>query len=335
MKNKLLLGIPALVLLGCVVFIAWAKFTMQSVTVLRYAYASNALPVKQAIERFIADVESSSGGRIKILVFPDGQLGGERELVELMQVGAIDLTKVTAGLLEGFSPIYGVFSLPYLFDDEAHFFRVMDDPSVIQQVYDATRPLNFVGLTWYDSGQRSFYTRNKAIRTPADLKGLKIRVMQNQTSIRTVSALGGSPIAMNNAETYSAMQQGIIDGAESNEFALTVPRHGEVAKRYSYDMHTRVPDIVLINATTLDHLSAADRTLIHEASVRSTAFEKEAWRAAIKEARAQAAQEFGVVFNEDVDVKAFQRAVAPIYDTLGNQPAVAKVFGDIRARSKP
>lgn len=334
MKTRLMLALPALVLIGCIGFIGWKKLETRGVTLLRYAYASNSAPVKEAIDHFIRDVESNSNGRVKVLLFPDGQLGGERELVELIQIGAIDMTKVTAGLLESFAPRYGVFSLPYLFDDESHFYRSMEDAAIMAPIYGATAKLNFVGLTWYDSGQRSFYTRDKPIRTPDDLKGLKIRVMQNQTSIRMVNALGGSPIAMNNSETYSAMQQGIIDGAESNEFALTVPRHGEVAKQYSYDMHTRVPDIVLVNARSLAGFGDADRALIEAAAKRSTEFEKGAWHTAIKAAREDSRREFGVVFNEDVDVKAFQKAVAPMYDSLHDKPEVESSFRQIRAGAK-
>ncbi|MGC3964544.1 MAG: TRAP transporter substrate-binding protein [Rhodocyclaceae bacterium] len=334
MKTRLMLALPALVLISCIFFIGWKKLETRGVTLLRYAYASNAAPVKEAIDHFIHDVVSNSNGRVRVLLFPDGQLGGERELVELIQIGAIDMTKVTAGLLESFAPHYGVFSLPYLFDDELHFYRSMEDPAIIAPIYNATSRLNFVGLTWYDSGQRSFYTKDKPIRTPDDLKGLKIRVMQNQTSIRMVSMLGGSPIAMNNSETYSAMQQGVIDGAESNEFALTVPRHGEVAKQYSYDMHTRVPDIVLINSSSLAGLRDEDRNLIAAAAKRSTEFEKGAWHAAIDAARDESRREFGVVFNEDVDVKAFQRAVAPMYDSLRDKPEIEASFRQIRARAK-
>lgn len=334
MKTRLMLGLPLLVLLGCIAFIAYKKLDTRGVTLLRYAYASNPAPVKEAIDRFIADLEASSNGRIKVLLFPDGQLGGERELVELIQIGAIDFTKVSAGLLESFAPVYGVFSLPYLFDSEEHFYQSMHDAQIMAPVYQATSHLNFAGLTWYDSGQRSFYTKDRPIRSPADLKGLKIRVMQNQTSMRTISLLGGSPIAMNNAETYSAIQQGIIDGAENNEFAITVPRHGEVAKQYSYDMHTRVPDIVLMNLPSLNRLADAERALIQAAAERSTEYQKQAWHAAIAAAREQAIREFGVVFNEDVDIKAFQQAVSPIYDSLDDKPAARTVFRQIRAGSQ-
>lgn len=331
MKIRLLIGIPFLILLGCTVFIALKKIDNRGVTILRYAYASNPKPVKDAIDRFAQDLEAQSQGKIKVLIFPDGQLGGERELVELTQTGAVNMTKVSAGLLESFSPRYGVFSMPYLFDNETHFYRSMEDRSIVDPIYQSTAPLRFVGLTYYDSGQRSFYTRDRAIRTPEDLKGLKIRVMQNMTSIKMVNALGGSPIAMNNSETYSAIQQGIIDGAESNEFAITVPRHGEVAKQYSYDMHTRVPDIVIINSDNYARMPTEQQALLHDTARKSTDYEKAVWHAAIDEARAQAQREFSVTFNEDVDIKSFQAAVTPMYEELKQKPAAYAIYQQIRA----
>lgn len=331
MKIRLLIGIPFLVLLGCIAFIALKKIDNRGVTILRFAYASNPKPVKDAIDRFALDLEKKSEGKIRVLVFPDGQLGGERELVELTQTGAVNMTKVSAGLLESFSPQYGVFSMPYLFDSETHFYRSMEERSIVDPIYQSTAPLRFVGLTYYDSGQRSFYTRDKAIRTPDDLKGLKIRVMQNMTSIKMVSALGGSPIAMNNSETYSAIQQGIIDGAESNEFAITVPRHGEVAKQYSYDMHTRVPDIVIINSDNYAKLPADLQQLLRDTAKQSTDFQKTVWHAAIDDARQQAKREFNVAFNEDVDIKSFQAAVAPMYEELKQKPAAYGIYQQIRA----
>lgn len=284
-------------------------------TTLRFAYASSSQSLQAAFKDFGQRIEEKTNGAIKILYFPDSQLGGERELVELTQTGAIDITKVSGGLLESFSSLYGVFSTPYLFDDEQHFYQVMDDPDIMQPIYRSTQPIGIVAITYYDSGQRSFYTRNKPIETLADIKGLKIRVMQSQTAIRMVSLLGAAPVAMSNNETYAAIQQGIIDGAESNEMALTVPRHGEVAKAYSYDMHTRIPDIVVINAAILDKLPPEHRQAILDAAKESTELHKRLWREEVIAAKRQAQQEFNVQFYQP-DIKAFQQAVSPMYDEM-------------------
>jgi len=233
---------------------------------LRFAYASNATPTKQAMAEFGELLSEKTDGELTVQFFPDSQLGGERELVEMVQSGMLDMTKVSGGLMESFSPIYGVFSMPYLFDDQDHFYKVMDDPEIMEPIYQSTADTGMIGLTYYDSGARSFYTSEKPVESVADLEGLKIRVMQSPTSIAMVEMLGGSPIAMGQSEVYTSIQQGVLDGAENNEFALTIARHGEVAKYYSYDMHTRIPDIMLISKTTFDSLSEGEQKAVLEAA---------------------------------------------------------------------
>ncbi|SUH40722.1 transport system periplasmic binding protein [Salmonella enterica subsp. enterica] len=140
--------------------------------------------------------------------------GGERELVELTQVGVVDITKVSSGLMESFSPEYGVFSLPYLFATVDEYYRVMDNPQVMEPVYQSTAAQGFVGVGWYDSGARNFYMSKAPVKRIEDLRGKKIRVMQSETAIQTLKLLGASPIAMSQAEVYTSLQQGILDGAE-------------------------------------------------------------------------------------------------------------------------
>jgi tripartite ATP-independent transporter DctP family solute receptor len=302
-------------------------------TTLRLAYASNSQPVKDALALFGKLVEEKTDGEVKVMYFPDSQLGGERELVELTQTGAVDITKVSGGLMESFSPVYGVFSMPYLFDNEQHFYQVMDNPEIMDGVYQSTKNLGFVGLTWYDSGQRSFYTKSKPIKTLDDLKGMKIRVMQSQTAIRMMELLGAAPVAMGQAEVYTSIQQGILDGAENNEFALTVARHAEVAKHYSMDTHTRIPDIVLISSMALAQLSDSERQAVFEAARESTEFEKQAWKTAIDQAQQESRDKFGVAFY-DVDIAPFQQAVQPMYDELKSDPQLYGLYQQIRSVAK-
>ncbi|MDQ1901816.1 TRAP transporter substrate-binding protein [Paracoccus sp. WLY502] len=280
---------------------------------LRFGYAQNATPTVEAMQKFGELVAEKTGGEVTVQFFPDGQLGGEREMIEMMQGGALDMTKVSAGLLESFNPIYGVFPLPYLFNDQDHFYAAMDSAEVMGPVYDATRDTGFVGLTYYNSGARNFYTVDTPVQSVEDLKGLKIRVLQSPTAIRTIELLGATPVAMGQAEVYTSLQQGVLDGAENNEFALTVARHAEVAKHYSYDGHTRIPDILLIGTATLDRLTPEQRTAVQEAARESTEHHKNLWDAAVEAERKKAAEEFGVQFYEP-DVAPFRKAVAPIYD---------------------
>ncbi|MCG6234019.1 TRAP transporter substrate-binding protein [Vibrio furnissii] len=297
-------------------------------TILRLAYAENSQPVKEALHYIGKAVEEKTNGSVIVQFFPDGQLGGERELVEMTQVGAIDLTKVSSGLLESFSPLYGVFSLPYLFESEERFYQVMDNPDIMGQVYRSTESQGFAGVGWYDSGARSFYMTRGPINTVADLRGKKIRVMQSETSIETMKLLGASPIAMGQAEVYTSLQQGIIDGAENNEFALTIARHGEVAKFYSYDMHTRIPDIVIMSTLTKRKLTPDQLVALKEAITESVEVEKQAWKVEMEKTRELAQTQFGVQFNT-VELAPFKAAVQPIYDKLKSKPQIYALYQQI------
>ncbi|WP_068718608.1 TRAP transporter substrate-binding protein [Vibrio tritonius] len=300
----------------------------QAQTVLKLAYAENSQPVKEALKYIGKAVSEKTNGEVTIQYFPDSQLGGERELVEMAQVGAIDITKVSSGLLESFSPLYGVFALPYLFPSEQSFYQVMDNNDVMKTVYQSTAPQGFTGVAWYDSGARNFYMTEGPVKTLADLKGKKIRVMQSETSINTMKLLGASPIAMSQAEVYTSLQQGIIDGAENNEFAMTIARHGEVAKYYSYDMHTRIPDIVVISNLTKSKLAPAEYQALMDSIKESETVEKEAWKKEMDKTRKLAETQFGVKFY-NIDQAPFKQAVQPIYDQLEKKPAVYQLYKKI------
>lgn len=296
--------------------------------VLRFGYAQNAAPTVEAMQKFGELVAEKTNGDVTVQFFPDGQLGGEREMVELLQGGALDMTKVSAGLMESFSPIYGIFAMPYLFTGQDHFYAALDDAAIMQPIYESSRGSGVVGLTYYNSGARSFYTTKVPVKELADLKGLKIRVLESPTAIRMTELLGATPVAMGQAEVYTSLQQGILDGAENNESALTIARHGEVAKYYSYDEHTRIPDILLIGTATLDRLSEDQRTAVAEAAKESTEFHKSLWDASIAEEKKQAT-DLGVTFF-DVDVEPFREAVAPMYNGIeGDKKAAIDAIRNI------
>ncbi|EFF0660654.1 TRAP transporter substrate-binding protein [Escherichia coli] len=306
------------------------SFFSRGETTLRLAYAENSQPVKDALHFFGQQVEEKTGGEIKVAYFPDGQLGGERELVELIQANAVDITKVSSGLMESFSPLYGIFSLPYLFSNADEYYKVMDNPKIMDPVYQSTAAQGFIGIGWYDSGARNFYMSKSPIKSIEDLRGKKIRVMQSDTSIQTLKLLGASPIAMSQAEVYTSLQQGILDGAENNEFALTIARHGEVARYYTYDMHTRIPDVLLMSTATLAKLTPEQRTIVKDAIRASIEFEKAAWDKEIEKTKQAAVKDFNVEFFE-IDKKPFQDAVQPIYDNLKNKPQLYKLYQQIQS----
>ncbi|WP_077622406.1 TRAP transporter substrate-binding protein [Sediminibacillus massiliensis] len=300
---------------------------------LRFAYASNAQPVKDAMAEFGRLLEEKTNGEVTVKYYPDSQLGGERELIELTQTGAVDITKVSGSALESFSDRYSIFGIPYLFDGEEHFYRVMENEEIMEPIYQSTSDLGFVGLTYYDSGQRSFYMTDGPVTSPDDLKGKKIRVMQSETAIKMIELLGGSPTPMGSGEVYTSLQQGIIDGAENNEFVLVTAGHGEVAKYYSYDQHTRVPDIVVMNEATLNKLTEEQRQAVYEAAEESTEYEKQVWKAAVDKEKQMAKEEHGTEFNE-VDNAPFKEAVQPLHDEFKNSEEFSALYKAIESMSE-
>ncbi|SKA76435.1 tripartite ATP-independent transporter solute receptor, DctP family [Caloramator quimbayensis] len=282
-------------------------------------------PVHLALAEFAKKVEEKTNGQVKIQIFPNGQLGSESEVLEQLQAGAVALTKVSATALTTYEDGYNAFSLPYVFNDENHFYKCMES-DVVKELYNKTKDKGFIGLTYYDSGARSFYTAKKAINTPQDLKGLKIRVMGFKSQTDMMQALGGTAVSMNYGDVYTALQSGVIDGCENNETALTIGKHGEVAKYFSYDEHTRIPDILVISSKVWDSLTADQQKAIQEAAKDSTEFQKPLWKKSVQEAVEQA-KSMGVKFN-DVDKKPFKEAVAPMIEKYSNEMIEVKKLLD-------
>lgn len=287
-------------------------------------------PVYFALENFAETVEERSEGQIEIEIFSNGVLGNEREMLEQIQGGGIDITKVSGASLESFASPYSVFSLPYVFDDEEHFFRAMESEAV-SELFASTEEQGFLGLTWYDSGSRNFYTEDKPIMHPDDLEGLKIRVMDSKTQIELMSALGGAPTPMPYGDIYTAIQSGVIDGAESNPTALTTGKHGEVAKAFSMDEHTRIPDVVVISSDTWNSLTQEHQQIITDAAEESTELQKEIWAEAIDEAMEEA-EDMGVKFYYP-ETEPFREAVSPLYEEYRQDERIAELldaFNELR-----
>lgn len=301
--------------------------------VLRFAYASNSQPVIDSMKKFGNIVEEKTHGQVKIEYFPDGQLGSETELIELTQTGGIDFTKVSGSALEGFSKDYSIFGIPYLFDNEQHFYNVMENKKIMNEIYQSTNDLGFVGLTYYDSGQRSFYMKDAPIKTLDDLKGKKIRVMQSETAIKMVQLLGASPVPMGSGEVYTSLQANLIDGAENNEFVLYTAGHGSITKYYSYDEHTRVPDVVIMNNDVKKRLTKKQYQIILQAAKQSTEYEKKVFKKAVEQEKKIAIEKYGVQFNK-VDPTQFREAVQPLHDTFKNNPKYRELYAEIRALSQ-
>ena len=282
-----------------------------------------------AMTEFADKVEERTNGRIQVRILPNGQLGSENENMEQLMAGVISMTKVSAPGLATYNESYHAFGLPYIFDDTEDFYHVMDsDP--MQDFFLSSSDDGFVTLTYYTSGARSFYTKNKAIRTPADLKGLKIRVQDMKSQTDMMKALGGIPVAMSYGDVYTSLQTGIIDGTENNETALTTGKHGEICKVYSTDQHAMIPDVMVMSAKVWKTISPQDQNIILEAARESTESHKIAWDAAIDEAIQEAESQMGVEFVNDVDKDAFRQATSGMIDDYCTQyPGVKELLDTI------
>lgn len=266
-----------------------------------------------AMTEFAEQVEKETDGRIQVRILPNGQLGSENENMEQLMAGVISMTKVSAPGLATYNESYHTFGLPYIFDDTEDFYHVMDSQEM-QDFFLSSEDDGFVTLTYYTSGARSFYTKNKAIHTPEDLKGLKIRVQDMKSQTDMLNALGGIPVAMSYGDVYTSLQTGIIDGTENNETALTTGKHGEICKVYSTDQHAMIPDVMVMSAKVWNTISPEDQQIILEAAHASTESHKIAWDAAIEEAIEEASTTMGVEFVNDVDKDAFREATSGMID---------------------
>lgn len=228
-------------------------------------------------------LELHSDGSMAVDIYPSSQLGQERELIELLQIGSLAMTKVSASPLESFVPEMKVFNIPYLFRDEKHFWDVLDS-GIGRELLLAPESVRLRGLGYYDAGSRSFYTIDRLVRTPADLKGLKIRVQQSQTALQMVKAFGGAPTPISWGELYTALQQGVVDGAENNPPSFYLSGHYEVAKFYTLDEHTYVPDILLISKYVWDRLAPEQREWLQLSVDESVTYQKELWKKDVQHA---------------------------------------------------
>ena len=285
-------------------------------------------PIDIAAHDFADYINERLGDKFSVEVYGNGLLGDTKNALELTQTGAIDYVIASTSNLEAYNKQYGMFSVPYLFSGKEAFIDFMDS-DVIEQMYLSTEPSGFIATTWFDAGVRSFYA-NKPIKTPADMKGMKIRVQPSPLNVAMIRALDAGAVPMAYGEVYTALQQGTIDGAENNEMALTTVKHGEVAKYYSYDMHQIQPDILVVNAKFLESLTPEERKVFDEATQLAHETELEAWDEQVRKAKEIAETQMGVTFVE-ADVAAFQEATKSVLeDFLKENPEVQIFYEEIK-----
>lgn len=240
-------------------------------------------PVHKGMEFMAERLAEKSSGQLQIEIYPAQQLGTERQTLELLQIGSLAMTKTSGAVMENFAPQIKVLSLPYIFKGRAHAYRVQDS-KVGKELLLQSEQFWLRGLGYFDAGQRSFYTKNKPINSPKDLEGLKIRVQESVTAINLVRSLGGAPTPISWGELYTALQQGVVDGAENNPPSFYSSRHYEVCKYYSLNEHTAVPDMLVIGTVAWNRLTAQEQTWLQEAADEAITFQRKLWVAAEQEA---------------------------------------------------
>jgi len=239
-------------------------------------------PVHSAMVYMADRCKEISGGELSIEIYPSGQLGSEQQCVELLQIGSLAITKVSSAVMESFTEDFKVLGLPYVFRSKEHAFKVLDG-EIGNEILLSTEPFWIRGLCFYDAGSRSFYTIDKAIESPDDLKGLKIRVMKSITAMAMVKAQGGSPTPISWGELYTALQSGVVDGAENNPPSFYTSHHYEVCKYYSLNEHTMIPDVLIVSLKVWNKLSDQERIWLQQAADESVPVERELWAKSEKE----------------------------------------------------
>jgi tripartite ATP-independent periplasmic transporter solute receptor, DctP family len=232
--------------------------------------------VHRAMVKMEEDLKNISEGKLQIEIYPNQQLGTEREILELIQLGSLDMTKVSVATLENFAPKTRILGLPYLFETRKHAFEVLDGP-IGQALLDNAQQFRLKGLGYYDAGFRSFYTEHEPVNSPDDLKGLKIRVMESVTAMDMVKSLGGSPTPISWGELYTSLQQGVVDGAENNPPSFYLSKHYEVCPYYSLDEHTFSPDVLIVGTQFWNKLSEQEQEWVNQAVKRSLQHQRKLW----------------------------------------------------------
>ncbi|MBP6851039.1 MAG: TRAP transporter substrate-binding protein [Rhodoferax sp.] len=321
--RRTLISLAAVALTGLAVTL---PFTASAQTVLKAADVHPpGYPTVVATENMGKKLEAATNGKYKMQMFPSSVLGDEKTMIEQTQIGAIHVLRTSLGPLGGVVPDVNVFNMPFVFRNEAHMRAVIDGP-IGQEILDkiTASPARLVALAWQDGGSRSLYTK-KPVRSPADLKGQKVRMMGNPLFIDTMNALGGNGIAMGYPEVYSALQTGVIDGAENNPPSMFTANHYTTgAKYYAQTNHLIIPELLVMSKAAYDKMTPAEQALAKKFGREAQMEQRVLWDASVKDytGKLKAA---GVEFIE-VDQKPFYDATAPVRAKYGAP------FADLMAR---
>ncbi|AZU04116.1 TRAP dicarboxylate transporter subunit DctP [Glycocaulis alkaliphilus] len=285
-------------------------------------------PTVEAVRMMSRLLDERSGGRLSIRIYSGGQLGSERDTLELTVFGGLDMNRVNLAPLNAFAPETVILSLPFVFESEPHM-RAALDGAPGRAVLDALEPHGLIGLCFYDSGARSFYNIRRPIRTPDDMRGLKIRVQNSDLYVSMVEALGANATPMDLSEVYQGLMQGVIDGAENNWPSYESTRHFETAPFYSLTGHVMAPEVLVMSARRWHALSDTDKALVSTCARESVPYMRDLWDARVSAARERITAS-GVEVNEVDDVSDFADLMRPVWERFVRTPSQQRLLEDIR-----
>jgi tripartite ATP-independent transporter DctP family solute receptor len=312
-RRHALAGLSALAAAPVVGAHAQAKVVFKATDVHPLGY-----PTVEAVTQMGKKLEAATNGRLSIQMFPSMQLGGEKEMIEQAQLGALQYARISVGPMGTLVPEFNVFNLPFVFRDAKHMEAVIDGEigSEMLQKLSEHPTSNLIGLCWMNAGLRHVYNSKRPIEKVEDLKGLKIRMMGNPLFVDTMNALGGNGVAMGFDQLINAMQTGVVDGAENNEPSYASGQHYRYAKFYSKTGHLMIPELLVFSRRTWNGLSKEDQALLKKTAREAQAEQRKLWYAREEESLKQM-RDAGVVINEIADKAPFQAAVKPVWEKYG------------------
>lgn len=283
-------------------------------------------PTVVAVKRMSEILEKSSGGKHKIKVFNKGALGTEKETIDQVKIGALELTRVNISPMNSVCPLTQVPTMPFLFRSVEHMRKTLDGP-VGEEILKSCESAGFVGLAFYDSGARSIYAK-KPIKTVADAKGLKIRVQQSDLWVALMGAMGANATPMPYGEVYTGLKTGLIDAAENNIPSFDTAKHYEAVKVYSKTEHSMAPEMLLMSKVVYDKLPKAEQDMVRAAAKESVAFQRQKWDE--QEAKSLANVKAGGAQIVDVDKASFQAVMGPVYDKFMTTPDMKRLVKSVQ-----
>ena len=315
--KKIFIAVISVLTLGIIAGLIYRHVTKEPVPEYVFTYAENqsdSFPTSLGAYYFANLVNERSDGRIRIMVYTNGELGREADVIRQMKYGGVDFTRVSLSQVAEVYPDLNILQMPYLYNDADHMWRVLDG-RIGDMFLERMEDLDMVGLSWYDAGARSFYVTGEGVSSPEDMQGLRIRVQQSELMEDMVECLGAEPVPISYEEVYSALELGTIDGAENNWPSYEDMGHYKVADTYIVDEHTRVPEMQLCSENTWNMLSEEDREIIKQCAMESAIYERVLWQEREKSSRERCVNAGVTIIEISADEKnAFREAMAPVYE---------------------